>query len=153
MAVNVTPSGSRGRSRPPGPLMKVMALMMRGVHRLGLHRMDGMPVLLLTTRGARSGELRTTPVMAFPEADSTWLVVASFGGSRQHPAWFTNIARHPEDVSVEIDGRRLRVKPRSLEGGERADAWRRIVARSPRFAGYEQSTDRQIPVLELKGSE
>jgi deazaflavin-dependent oxidoreductase (nitroreductase family) len=118
-------------------------------HRLGARRMDGVPVLLLITRGARSGEQRATPVMCFPDGDSAWLVVASAGGSAGHPAWFVNIARHPDDVWVEVDGRRVKVTPHSLSGEDRKAAWQRITAQAPRFAGYQQKTDREIPLVRL----
>jgi deazaflavin-dependent oxidoreductase (nitroreductase family) len=111
--------------------------------------MDGMPVILVTTRGARSGELRTTPVMSFPEGDSAWLVVASFGGSVKHPAWFINMARHPDDTWVEADGSRVKVTPISLTGEERERAWESITTKSPRFVEYQQKTDREIPVVRL----
>jgi len=111
--------------------------------------MDGIPVILLTTRGARSGADRTTPVMAFRQSDSEWLVVASFAGAKQHPAWFINLARHPDDVWVEVDGRRVRVTPTSLEGEDRERAWADITAKSARFAGYQEKTDREIPIVRL----
>src|SRR5579859_5086070 len=138
MSVNITPNGTRGQRPPPGPLKSIILWSMRAMHRLGLRQMDGMPILKLTTRGARSGELRTTPVMCFPEGDSDWLVVASFAGAANHPAWFVNLARNPDQVWVEIEDRRLQVTPTSLAGQEREQAWKRIVDQSPRFAGYQQ---------------
>jgi len=149
MSVNVTPNGTRGQSSPSGPMKRVLVGFMRLSHRLGARKMDGMPVILVTTRGARSGELRTTPVMCFPDGDSAWLVVASFAGAAQHPAWFTNMARHPDDVSIQVDGRRVKVAPHSLEGPQRQEAWERITTQSARFAGYQQKTDREIPVVRL----
>lgn len=149
MSMNVTPSGSRGQPTPPGPLKQVLFWFMRTTHRLGARQMDGMPVVTVTTRGARSGELRTSPVMSFPDGESAWLVVASFGGSARHPAWFINMARHPNEVWIEIDGRRVKVTPSTLDGEARERAWERITARSRRFAGYQQKTDREIPVVRL----
>lgn len=149
MSVNVTPNGTRGQQQPAGLLKKVAVWVMRASHRLGARRMDGMPVILLTTRGARSGEQRTAPVMCFPEGDAAWLVVASFGGATHHPAWFVNMARHPEDVWVEVEGRRVHVTPHSLTGEERRQAWERITAQSARFTAYQQKTDREIPVVRL----
>ena len=149
MSVNVTPSGTRGQRRPPGPIMRILGWFMRASHRVGSKRMDGMPVILLTTRGARSGQLRTTPVMSFPEGDSARLVVASFGGSMVHPAWFINMARHPDDTWVEVDGRRVKVTPTSLTGEERERAWQQITASSHRFVEYQLKTDREIPVVRL----
>lgn len=125
---------------------------MRLSHRLGAKRMDGFPVVAITTRGARSGELRTTPVMAFPEGEDAWLVVGSQAGAARHPAWVLNMARHPDEVWVEIDGRRVRVTPTSLQGDERQAAWASIVQRSSRFGGYQAKTDREIPVIRLRAA-
>lgn len=129
--------------------MWLFSRVMRLSHRLGAKRMDGMPVILLTTRGARSGAPRTTPVMAFPEGDSAWLVVASAAGAARHPAWFINMARHPDDTWVEVGGRRTRVTPTSLAGEERERAWADITRKSARFSGYQEKTDREIPVVRL----
>jgi deazaflavin-dependent oxidoreductase (nitroreductase family) len=125
-----------------------MTWMMRRTYR-PTARMDGKPVILLTTKGARTGETRTTPVMSFAESDSAWLVVASYAGAARHPAWFTNMASNPSDVWIELEGRRLKVIPASLEGEDRAKAWERITSESPRFTGYEKKTDREIPVVRL----
>jgi deazaflavin-dependent oxidoreductase (nitroreductase family) len=147
--MNVTPSGTRGQRPPPGPIKAAVFWFMRTTYRLGARRMDGMPVVSLTTRGARSGELRTNPVIGFPDGESAWLVVASFGGAARHPAWFINMARHPDEVWVEADGRRVEVTPSTLTGEARERAWQRIVAQSPRFGGYQRKTDREIPVVRL----
>lgn len=150
MSINVTAAGTRGQRPPPGPLKNVLFWFMRTSHRLGARRMDGIPVSLVITRGARSGEPRSTPVMCFQDGDSAWLVVASFGGAARHPAWFVNMARRPDDVWLEVEERRrVRVAPRSLEGQEREQAWQRITAQAPRFAGYQRKTDREIPVVRL----
>jgi deazaflavin-dependent oxidoreductase (nitroreductase family) len=153
MSINVTPNGTRGQKPPPGPLKKVLFWVMRLSHRLGARRMDGVPVILLTTRGAQSGERRISPVMGFPDGDSAWLVVASFGGAARHPAWFVNIASHPDDVWVEVDGRPAKVTPRSLDGEERREAWGRITSEAARFAEYQQKTDREIPVVRLTSAQ
>jgi deazaflavin-dependent oxidoreductase (nitroreductase family) len=76
-------------------------------------------------------------------------VVASFAGSASHPAWYLNMARHPDDTWVEVEGSRVRVTPRSLSGEERERAWEQITAKSGRFTGYQQKTDREIPVVRL----
>jgi deazaflavin-dependent oxidoreductase (nitroreductase family) len=152
MSVNVTPNGTRGQQTPPGFVMPVMGWFMRLSHRLGARRMDGQPVILLGTRGAKTGQPRTTPVMSFPEGDTSWLVVASFAGAQKHPAWFGNMAAHPDDVWVEVDGRHVAVTPTSLSGEDRAQAWKRITSEAPRFAGYQEKTDREIPVVRLTSS-
>jgi deazaflavin-dependent oxidoreductase (nitroreductase family) len=149
MTIEVPRRGTRGANMPGGGLKGAFTGLARGLYRLGLgRRMDDEKVVLLSTRGARSGKQRTTPVMAFPDGDA-WLVVASYGGAATHPDWFVNLARNPDDVWVEVDGRRGQVRPATLQGEEKAAAWKRIVERSPRFAGYQEHTDREIPVVRL----
>ena len=147
--MNVTPGGTRGQRPLPGPIQAAALWVMRTTYRLGARKMDDVPVILVITRGARSGEQRTTPVMCFPDGDSAWLAVASAAGAARHPAWFLNMARHPDEVWVEVDGRRVRVAPRTLAGEERDRAWQRITTQSRRFAGYQEKTDREIPVVRL----
>jgi deazaflavin-dependent oxidoreductase (nitroreductase family) len=88
-------------------------------------------------------------VMPFPEGDDAWLIVASKGGAASHPAWFYNLAAHPDQVEVEVEGRKTAVTPQTLTGEERATAWQRITRERPNFASYETKTDRQIPVVRL----
>jgi deazaflavin-dependent oxidoreductase (nitroreductase family) len=121
----------------------------RRVHRLTGSKMGGRPLLYLTTVGAKSGERRTAVVMPFPEGDDAWLVVASKGGAASHPAWFHNLAAHPDQVEIEFEGRKTAVTPQTLSGDERATAWQRIITERPGFAEYETKTDRQIPVIRL----
>jgi deazaflavin-dependent oxidoreductase (nitroreductase family) len=89
------------------------------------------------------------PWPRFPDGEDAWLVVASAGGSAHHPAWYHNIATHPDQVWIEFGGRQLRVTPTQLDGDARAGAWQRITQLQPRYAGYEQKTDRAIPVIRL----
>ena len=103
----------------------------------------------MTTVGAKTGQKRQTTVARFPDGEDAWLVVASAAGSAHHPAWYPNIAAHPDQVWIEFGGRRLRVTPTQLDGDERAQAWQRITQTQPRYAGYEQKTDRAIPVIRL----
>ena len=149
MVIRKPPAGTRGTRTPPGLIGRVMTPLMIGVHRLSGNRFGGMDLLYLTTTGARSGQRRTTPVARFDGGRGSWLVVASAGGAAVHPGWYHNIVAHPEDVVAEVDGVRHAVEVAQLDGAERADAWRRIVASAPRFGGYEQKTDRSMPVLRL----
>jgi deazaflavin-dependent oxidoreductase (nitroreductase family) len=128
---------------------RLMTPVMIRVHRLGGNRFAGMDLLYLTTIGARSGQARTTPVARFEDGQGSWLVVASANGAVTHPSWYHNIVAHPDDVTAEVAGIRHRVQVEQLEGQARTDAWRLIVQRAPRFAGYETKTDRQLPVLRL----
>jgi deazaflavin-dependent oxidoreductase (nitroreductase family) len=89
------------------------------------------------------------PLGGFPDGDDTWLVVASKSGSPSHPAWFINLAKHPDQVWLEVGNRKLRVAVESLTGAERERALARVAAVAPRYGQYQQKTDREIPVLRL----
>jgi F420H(2)-dependent quinone reductase len=110
----------------------------------------GQPILLLHTRGARSGQLRTTPLLYTPYADA-FVIVASKAGAEHHPAWYHNIRAHPDAVSVEIGGSRIAVRPRVVEGSERAELWQRV---NDNYNGYEtyqvRAGGRVIPVVLLE---
>lgn len=142
--------GTRGAKAPPsGFVGRTMMGMVRVVHRLTGSKMSGRPLLYLHTVGAKSGEERTAVVMPFPEGDDAWLIVASRAGTADHPAWFYNIAKHPDRVRVEVAGRKTAVTPQILAGEDRAAAWARITGEADRFAGYQEKTDREIPVVLL----
>ncbi|MFD2415837.1 nitroreductase family deazaflavin-dependent oxidoreductase [Amycolatopsis pigmentata] len=108
---------------------------------------NGMPIVLLTLRGAKTGKLRYTPVMRV-EHNGSYAVVASKGGADQHPTWYYNIKAHPEfplqDGTVTKD-----YVAREVEGAERDEWWERAVAAFPPYAEYQTKTDRQIPVFVL----
>jgi deazaflavin-dependent oxidoreductase (nitroreductase family) len=107
----------------------------------------GKPLVLLTTRGRKSGEQRTVPVVAFVEGAETY-VVASMGGQPQHPAWFFNLEAHPE-VDVQLGPQHFRARAEILPNAQRAEIWPRITASMPQFAGYQRKTTRVIPVVHL----
>jgi deazaflavin-dependent oxidoreductase (nitroreductase family) len=150
MSIEVTPRGTRGAKRPPsGMLGRAMMRIARFVHRHTGNKMGGVPLLYLSTIGAKSGQRRTTQVMSFPDGDDAWLIVASRGGTADHPSWYYNLAKHPDRVDVEVKGRKTAAVPQTLAGDERAAAWERITREQPRFAGYQEKTDREIPVVRL----
>jgi deazaflavin-dependent oxidoreductase (nitroreductase family) len=159
MVVELTPRGARGWEAPRllRPLMGAMSRMqVRLYHRMDDRmRVQGQPVLLLSTVGVKTGKLRQTVLCWFPDSDASdndnsWRVVASGAGSAKHPAWFVNMARNPDPVSIEIRGRQIKVEPQSLRGEERAAAWRKVVALAPGYAAYEKRTDREIPIIRLR---
>jgi deazaflavin-dependent oxidoreductase (nitroreductase family) len=116
--------------------------------RLGSTMMGG-KVLLLTTTGNKSGKARTVPVMQFEDGGRRF-VIASAGGSPEHPAWFKNLQKRPE-VSVELRGERYQARAEAVNGDERARLWKKIATEAPNFAAYEKKTQgREIPVVELK---
>jgi len=144
-----TPNGTRGRRLPSGPLFRWLNNQAsRRLRRKG-GTMMGFNALVLTTVGRKSGLERTNPVGWFPGADGSWLIVASAAGAARNPAWYYNMAAHPDRVQVEIDGRTVAVIPEQLHGTERDQAWRQITAAAPRFADYQGKTDREMPVIRL----
>ena len=149
MAISKTPSGTRGTRTPPGFLGRLFLPLAMRSHRRNDDRFRGMDVLYLTTRGAKSGQLRTVPVARFDDGHGGWLIVASAGGAATHPGWYHNLAAHPDEVSVEFGGHTQRVTVEQLEGDARQQAWAGIVAKAPGFSSYEAKTDRLIPVLRL----
>jgi deazaflavin-dependent oxidoreductase (nitroreductase family) len=112
-------------------------------------KMMGLKALILTTVGAKSGTQRSNPVGWFPGGDDSWLIVASAGGAARNPAWYHNIAAHPDQIRIEVDGQTIPVRAQQLHGSERDQAWHQITTSTPRFAGYQRKTDREIPVIRL----
>jgi F420H(2)-dependent quinone reductase len=106
----------------------------------------GLPVILVTTRGNKSGKLRKTPLMRV-EHDGEYALVASRGGAPTHPVWYYNLGADPEAVTIQDGPTRFDARVRELEGDERAEWWERAVAAFPPYAEYQTSTDRVIPVL------
>ena len=111
-------------------------------------RDTGYPIVVVTSVGAKSGNLRKNPVMRV-ERDGAYLAVASKGGAPDNPEWYYNFVAHPE---VELqDGPEPHVyKARMLEGEERADWWQHAVATWPTYASYQEKTDREIPLFLLE---
>jgi len=110
----------------------------------------GQPILLLHTRGAKSGEPRTSPLLYTPY-DDAFVVVASKAGAVHHPAWYHNLRAHPDDVAVEVDGRRIQVRAREVEGTERAELWRQVNDNYNGYERYQQRAgERRIPVILLE---
>ena len=117
-----------------------------------LGRLEGVGVLILVTRGRRSGKRRSSPLLYFPsEGSDDWIVVASNYGRDHHPGWYWNLVADPE-VNVEARGASFAAQARIAEGEERAALFDRVVATNRRFAAYRAATDRRIPVVVLRRS-
>lgn len=110
-------------------------------------RAAGMPVLLLTTTGRRSGKARTTPLTFFRDGNDI-VVIASFGGSDVPPSWWVNL-RHDPRARVTIGRRRAAVTARIATDAERERLWPQITRTYPGYARYQERTARQIPVVLL----
>jgi deazaflavin-dependent oxidoreductase (nitroreductase family) len=110
--------------------------------------MRGKPVVVLTTRGARTGKIRKTPLMRV-EHDGTYAVVASLGGAPRHPVWYHNIVADPR-VELQDGPVRQDMTAREVTGKEKAVWWERAVEAWPDYAEYQKKTDRVIPVFVLE---
>ena len=111
-------------------------------------RDTGLPVVIVTNRGARSGKVRKTPVMRV-EHDGRYAAVASQGGAPTHPFWYYNLRANPQ-VELQDGPRKQNMVAREVSGDERAQWWERAVAAYPPYAEYQQKTTRQIPVFVLE---
>ncbi|MGF0176521.1 nitroreductase family deazaflavin-dependent oxidoreductase [Streptomyces sp. Marseille-Q5077] len=108
----------------------------------------GMPVIVLTTRGAKSGKIRKTPLMRV-EQDGRYAAVASLGGAPKHPVWYHNVKGDPH-VELQDGPTKRDMKAREITGAEKDEWWERAVAAYPPYAEYQQKTDRVIPVFVLE---
>ncbi len=112
------------------------------------HDWRGAPTLLLTTKGRRSGEERTTPLIYQPW-DGAYLLVASQGGAPEHPAWYLNIQEEPS-VEIQVMDERFPVRARTAKPDERPQMWRQMTEVWPDYDDYQERTDREIPVVVLE---
>ncbi|MBB5928492.1 deazaflavin-dependent oxidoreductase (nitroreductase family) [Streptomyces echinatus] len=108
----------------------------------------GLPVIVLTTLGAKSGKIRKTPLMRVEHA-GRYAVVASVGGAPKHPVWYFNVKAHPL-VELQDGPERRDMRAREVTGAEKAEWWERAVAAFPPYAEYQEKTARQIPVFVLE---
>jgi deazaflavin-dependent oxidoreductase (nitroreductase family) len=126
------------------------------LHRL-LYRLSGgrvggrlwnLPVVLLTTTGRKTGKRRTVPLCSFRDGDDV-VVIASYGGLDQPPAWWLNLQANPQ-AEVQDSGTRRQVIARNAGPEERARLWAEVTARAPGYLEYERRTTREIPVVILQ---
>lgn len=111
-------------------------------------RDTGLPVIVLTTRGAKSGKLRKTPLMRV-EHEGRYAVVASVGGAPKHPVWYFNVRADPH-VELQDGPVKRDMRAREVTGAEKAGWWERAVAAYPPYADYQKKTSREIPVFVLE---
>ncbi len=112
------------------------------------HKSGATQMLLLTTKGRKSGQKRTQPVM-YVDTDQGYAVVASYAGSDRHPAWYLNLSATP-DVEIQVGSKKSAARAETVpEGNHYADIWQRVVDMYPDFALYKERTDRHIPIVEL----
>jgi F420H(2)-dependent quinone reductase len=110
----------------------------------------GQPILLLHTRGAKSGQPRTTPLLYTPH-DGGYVIVASKAGATHNPAWYHNLRAHPDDLQIDVRGKRIAVRAREADAAEREQLWRLV---NDNYDGYEvyqhRAAGRTIPVIVLE---
>ncbi len=138
---------------PSDLAMKTMNTIHRTVLKLSFGKVGwdagGMPVLELTTVGRKSGEARSVMLTSPVQDDDTIVIVASRGGDEHHPAWFLNLQVNP-DVQVKWKGGQTRsMHARAATAEERADLWPKVTAKYRNYAGYQEKTDREIPLVLL----
>jgi deazaflavin-dependent oxidoreductase (nitroreductase family) len=109
-------------------------------------RDTGLPIVIVTTRGNKSGKIRKTPLMRV-EHGGEYALVASQGGAPTHPVWYYNLTADPDSVTIQDGPAPFAVSVREIEGDERAAWWERAVAAFPPYAQYQLKTERRIPVF------
>jgi deazaflavin-dependent oxidoreductase (nitroreductase family) len=112
------------------------------------HLWRGVPTLLLTTRGRRSGRLRRTPLIYGRDGDA-YVVVASKGGSPRHPAWYLNLSAEPE-VTIQVGSDVMPARASTAEGARREELWSTMTGIWPAYDPYQDRTRRRIPVVILE---
>ena len=111
------------------------------------HIWNGVPTLLLTTTGRRSGEQRTTPLI-YGRDGERYVVVASKGGAPRHPAWYLNLSAKP-DVELQVAAERFRARARTAAANERERLWKLMAGIWPAYDDYQAKTEREIPLVVL----
>jgi deazaflavin-dependent oxidoreductase (nitroreductase family) len=109
-------------------------------------RDTGLPIIVITTRGNKTGKVRKTPLMRV-EHNGEYALVASMGGAPKNPVWYNNLKAHPDEVTLQDGEKPFEVNVRELSGDERVRWWERAVEAYPPYAEYQQNTERLIPVF------
>jgi deazaflavin-dependent oxidoreductase (nitroreductase family) len=114
-----------------------------------LNKGAGMPVVILTTTGRKSGQKRPTMLTAPIHDPDLVVLVASNGGDDRHPIWFLNLRDDPA-VELEMEGDKRAMTARTASADEKAELWPRVVAANKGYAGYQEKTERDIPLVILE---
>ena len=115
------------------------------------HEWQGTQTLLLTTKGRKSGEPRTSPLIYAPHGDDAYTVVASKGGWPAPPAWYLNLSEEPE-VEVQVKDDVFKARARTATAEEKPEMWKTMASEWPAYDEYQSNTDREIPVVVLERS-
>lgn len=108
----------------------------------------GMPALMLTTTGRKSGQKRRSMLTAPVHDDEQIVIVASWGGDDRHPKWYLNLRENP-DVEVVFDGKKQQMRARTATADEKAELWPKVVAKYKGYGQYQTRTSREIPLVIL----
>jgi deazaflavin-dependent oxidoreductase (nitroreductase family) len=117
-----------------------------GGQRANTLRDTGLPIIIVTTRGNKSGKIRKFALMRV-EHDGEYALIASMGGAPKHPVWYHNLTADPTAVMIQDGPEPFDATVREVDGEERAQWWERAVAAFPPYAEYQERTERRIPVL------
>jgi F420H(2)-dependent quinone reductase len=135
----------------PKTLMRAGRAMSNDLYRVSggrlMGKVRGMPVLLITVAGRKTGDKHTNPVL-YLDDDGKYVVTGSAGGSAEEPQWFKNL-RRTDQAEIEVGRRHLPVSVEVTEGAEREVLWQRLLVRAPFFADYQKKVERQIPMAVL----
>lgn len=147
------PAFTRRQERVGNVVIKIMSSANTWLYRISRGRLGGRflygaPVLLLVTRGRRSGTPRTAPLLYLEDGDR-FVVVASKGGMSHHPKWYLNLEADP-NVEVELGAERRSMRARRATPEEKSALWPRLVKMYPPYDSYQARTDREIPVVLLE---
>ena len=134
-----------------------MGLLVNSIHRTLFNaskgrvagKLIGMPALMLTTTGRKSGKKRQSMLTSPAEVNGSRVIVASWGGDDRYPLWFRNLQANP-DVEVTMSGRTQRKRARVLEGAEYDEIWARVTKDFKNYADYQTKTSRKIPLIVLE---
>jgi deazaflavin-dependent oxidoreductase (nitroreductase family) len=133
-------------------LLNVVGKIQAFVYRLSggalLGKTDGVPTLLLTTTGRKSGRPRTTPLLYLREGES-YVVVASSAAKPQHPAWWLNLEQNPE-ATIQVGAQKIRVRAERADPAEKQRLWPTLTKMYEGFAVYQENVERDIPVVFLR---
>jgi deazaflavin-dependent oxidoreductase (nitroreductase family) len=134
--------------RPAERIWRAVVSLHIFLYRLLRGQLVGSNTILLTTTGRKSGAPRTTPLLYIPDGD-TYVVVASYGGSDKHPAWYLNLSANPR-VLVEDHGRRVETVATTVSTGEEyTQLWKRLVVMYVPYESYKRRTTRTLPIVRL----
>jgi deazaflavin-dependent oxidoreductase (nitroreductase family) len=107
---------------------------------------EGAPMLIIHSKGARTGKTHVNPVMYLKDGDR-YLVFASKGGAPSNPDWYHNLVRHPDQVQIEVGDKKIDVHAEEIKGAERDKLYSKQASIYPQFAEYQRKTKRTIPII------